>query len=137
MEFQSYLIQEIKEEACLQLIPLGCLNWEDSDTNGECSDENNFGYFKDIFSSQIKDDCQPYAVEMLLPLYKVCEGFARKIVSDDIKQLAQEVRASMENTMGKRTSYKSIIKQEKFWRRRGIRGNKKKKSWPSLIRVLH
>ncbi|KAK6941816.1 U3 small nucleolar RNA-associated protein 20, N-terminal [Dillenia turbinata] len=53
-------------------------------------------------SSQIKDDCQRYAAEMLLPLYKVCEGFAGKIISDDVKQLAQEVRESIEDTMGKK-----------------------------------
>ncbi|KAA8534172.1 hypothetical protein F0562_031635 [Nyssa sinensis] len=52
-------------------------------------------------SSQVYDnDCQHYAYQMLLPLYKVCEGFAGKVIPDDVKQLAQEVCGSIRNTIG-------------------------------------
>ncbi|KAK9274446.1 hypothetical protein L1049_021693 [Liquidambar formosana] len=60
-------------------------------------------------------DCQHYAIQMLLPLYKVCEGFAGKVIPvqsdnlqfwallsipDDVKQLAQEVCENIRNTLG-------------------------------------
>ncbi|XP_015574070.2 small subunit processome component 20 homolog [Ricinus communis] len=58
---------------------------------------NSFGKI----SLQIKDDgLQRYAFDMVLPFYKVCEGFAGKVISDDLKQLAQEVCESMRNTLG-------------------------------------
>lgn len=41
-----------------------------------------------------------YAYQMLLPLYKVCEGYTGKVVSDDLKQLAHEVRESIRVIMG-------------------------------------
>ncbi|KAK4356825.1 hypothetical protein RND71_022435 [Anisodus tanguticus] len=45
-------------------------------------------------------DCQSFAYHMLLPLYKVCEGFAGKVISDDVKQMAEEVRGSISKVMG-------------------------------------
>ncbi|KAF8392350.1 hypothetical protein HHK36_022692 [Tetracentron sinense] len=54
-----------------------------------------------IISSQIgQEDCQQYAIHMLLPLYKVCEGFAGKVIMDDSKQLAEEVRDSIRGILG-------------------------------------
>ncbi|XP_073273960.1 uncharacterized protein [Primulina huaijiensis] len=46
------------------------------------------------------DDCTSYAYQMLLPLYKVCEGYTGKVISDDLKELAQEVRESIRVIMG-------------------------------------
>ncbi|KAL5708838.1 hypothetical protein ACHQM5_019594 [Ranunculus cassubicifolius] len=55
-----------------------------------------FNCFKTI-SSQIG---QLYAADLLLPLYKVCEGFAGKVIADDVKQLAEEVRDSIRENIG-------------------------------------
>lgn len=54
----------------------------------------------DVSSKIGEDDCQNYAYQMLLPLYKVCEGFAGKVIPDDVKQLAQEVCESIKDTIG-------------------------------------
>ncbi|KAK9288950.1 hypothetical protein L1049_017421 [Liquidambar formosana] len=59
-----------------------------------------FNSFKKISSQIGQDDCQHYAIQMLLPLYKVCEGFAGKVIPDDVKQLAQEVCENIRNTLG-------------------------------------
>ncbi|KAL2508707.1 ARM repeat superfamily protein [Forsythia ovata] len=37
---------------------------------------------------------------MLFPLYKVCEGFTGRVISDDMKQLAQEVCESIRDILG-------------------------------------
>ncbi|XP_011045607.1 PREDICTED: U3 small nucleolar RNA-associated protein 20-like [Populus euphratica] len=47
-----------------------------------------------------QDDCQHYAYDMLLSLYKVCEGFAGKVVPDNLKQLAQEVCDRIRKVIG-------------------------------------
>ncbi|KAJ6777072.1 hypothetical protein OIU74_001113 [Salix koriyanagi] len=47
-----------------------------------------------------QDDCQQYAFDMLLPIYKVCEGFAGKVVPDNLKQLAQEVCDRIRKAIG-------------------------------------
>ncbi|KAL3506473.1 hypothetical protein ACH5RR_031855 [Cinchona calisaya] len=47
-----------------------------------------------------EDDVQNYAYLMLLPLYRVCEGYAGSVISDDMKQLAQEVCDSIRDNMG-------------------------------------
>ncbi|CAK7328417.1 unnamed protein product [Dovyalis caffra] len=53
------------------------------------------------FAAQInQDDFQHYAFDMLLPLYKVCEEFAGKVIQDNLKQLAQEVRDSIQKVVG-------------------------------------
>ncbi|KAL1533475.1 small subunit processome component 20 isoform X1 [Salvia divinorum] len=41
------------------------------------------------------DDVRSFAYQLLLPLYKVCEGFTGQVISDDLKQLAQEVSESI------------------------------------------
>nr|GMC68346.1 small subunit processome component 20 homolog [Ipomoea batatas] len=51
-------------------------------------------------SSEDEVDCQSYAYQILLPLYKVCEGQAGKVISDDVKQLAQEVCESIRDVLG-------------------------------------
>ncbi|KAG5549083.1 hypothetical protein RHGRI_014451 [Rhododendron griersonianum] len=53
-------------------------------------------------SSQI-GDVQGYAYQLLLPLYKVCEGYAGKVISDDVKQLAQEALECIRDTLGMNT----------------------------------
>lgn len=63
-----------------------------------------FNCFK-VISSQIgSEGCQNYALYLLVPLYKVCEGFAGKVVSDEVKQLAEEVRDSI----------RAVISADKF-----------------------
>ncbi|KAB1216916.1 hypothetical protein CJ030_MR4G016071 [Morella rubra] len=59
-----------------------------------------FNCFSKISSQLSQDDCRHYAPEMLLPLYKVCEGFAGRVIPDDTKQLAQEVCETIRNTLG-------------------------------------
>lgn len=39
-----------------------------------------FDSFKSIMSQMSLDDCLHYASEVLLPLYKVSEGFAGKVI---------------------------------------------------------
>ncbi|XP_059666315.1 uncharacterized protein LOC132312087 [Cornus florida] len=51
-------------------------------------------------SQTCDNESRHYAYQMLLPLYKVCEGFAGKVIPDDVKQLAQEVCESIKKTMG-------------------------------------
>ncbi|KAH0637476.1 hypothetical protein KY289_037391 [Solanum tuberosum] len=53
-----------------------------------------------LLSPEGEVDCQSFAYHMLLPLYKVCEGFAGKVISDDVKQLAEGVRGSISNVIG-------------------------------------
>ncbi|WOG89602.1 hypothetical protein DCAR_0208840 [Daucus carota subsp. sativus] len=48
----------------------------------------------------VEENNQNYAYHILLPLYKVCEGFAGKVIPEDVKQLAQEVCESIQSTMG-------------------------------------
>ncbi|KAI0527474.1 hypothetical protein KFK09_003075 [Dendrobium nobile] len=52
-------------------------------------------------SSQIGvEGSREYAIYIILPLYKACEGFAGKVVEDDIKQLAEEVRDGVRDILG-------------------------------------
>ncbi|KAL3360047.1 hypothetical protein AABB24_016514 [Solanum stoloniferum] len=53
-----------------------------------------------LLSPEGEVDCQSFAYHILLPLYKVCEGFAGKVISDDVKQLAEGVRGSISNVIG-------------------------------------
>ncbi|KAL0433004.1 UNVERIFIED_CONTAM: Small subunit processome component 20 [Sesamum latifolium] len=46
------------------------------------------------------DDLHNYAYLLLLPLYRVIEGYTGKIVSDDLKQFAQEVSESIRDIIG-------------------------------------
>ncbi|KAI8538103.1 hypothetical protein RHMOL_Rhmol09G0076200 [Rhododendron molle] len=45
-------------------------------------------------------DFQGYAYPLLLPLYKVCEGYAGKVIPDDVKQLAEEALETIRDTLG-------------------------------------
>ncbi|KAF9622576.1 hypothetical protein IFM89_032475 [Coptis chinensis] len=59
-----------------------------------------FNCFRTISSQIGQEGCQCYAVDILFPLYKVCEGYAGKVIADDVKQLAEEVRDSVRATLG-------------------------------------
>ncbi|PON57236.1 Coatomer beta subunit [Trema orientale] len=59
-----------------------------------------FNSFSKIFAQFTEEDRLLYAYEILLPLYKVCEGFAGKVISDDMKQLAQEVCDRLRDMLG-------------------------------------
>ncbi|PIA45006.1 hypothetical protein AQUCO_01700514v1 [Aquilegia coerulea] len=59
-----------------------------------------FKCFETISSQIGQEGCQRYAIDILFPLYKVCEGFAGKVVADDVKQLAEEVRESIRGIIG-------------------------------------
>ncbi|XP_068649715.1 uncharacterized protein [Aristolochia californica] len=57
-----------------------------------------------IISLQIgPEGCNVYAMQLLQPIYKVCEGFAGKVISDETKQLAEEVRDSIRGVLGVET----------------------------------
>ncbi|GAU23587.1 hypothetical protein TSUD_385750 [Trifolium subterraneum] len=47
-----------------------------------------------------KDDCPNYARVVLLPLYKVSEGCAGKVVSDNLIKLAEDTRGKIEHILG-------------------------------------
>ncbi|KAK8959123.1 hypothetical protein KSP40_PGU003577 [Platanthera guangdongensis] len=54
-----------------------------------------------MISSQIgTEGSGDYAIYILLPLYKVCEGFTGKVIDDEIKKLAEEVRDSIKDVLG-------------------------------------
>lgn len=57
------------------------------------------GQYKNL-TPIIEDDVQNYAYQILLPIYRVCEGYAGRVVADDMKQLAQEVCESIRDSMG-------------------------------------
>lgn len=60
-----------------------------------------FNVYKALTSQMNQEECRLYAYKILLPLYKVCEGFTGKIISDESKQLAEEVRDSIrDKTLG-------------------------------------
>ncbi|KAG6399207.1 hypothetical protein SASPL_140683 [Salvia splendens] len=46
------------------------------------------------------DDVRSFAYQLLLPLYRVCEGFTGQVISDDLKQLAEEVRDDIRGIIG-------------------------------------
>ncbi|XP_020872517.1 U3 small nucleolar RNA-associated protein 20 isoform X2 [Arabidopsis lyrata subsp. lyrata] len=54
-----------------------------------------FNVYKAFASQLNQEECYLYAYKILLPLYKVCEGFTGKIITDELKQLAEEVRDSI------------------------------------------
>ncbi|XP_054807809.1 U3 small nucleolar RNA-associated protein 20 isoform X1 [Prosopis cineraria] len=59
-----------------------------------------FNIFKSVMSQISQDDVLHYASEVLLPLYKVCEGFAGKVIPDNVKQLAEESLEKVQNILG-------------------------------------
>ncbi|XP_043723794.1 small subunit processome component 20 homolog [Telopea speciosissima] len=59
-----------------------------------------FNAFRMISSQIGQEGSQHYAFHMLLPLYKVCEGFTGKVITDDVKQLAEEVRENIQRQLG-------------------------------------
>ncbi|THG05804.1 hypothetical protein TEA_026415 [Camellia sinensis var. sinensis] len=73
------------------------------------------------------DYFQGYAYQMLLPLYKVCEGYAGKVIPDDAKQLAQEALQSIRDTLGMNNFiqlYSQIRKNLKAKREKRKQGEK-------------
>uniref|UniRef100_A0A0E0C3V7 Uncharacterized protein n=1 Tax=Oryza meridionalis TaxID=40149 RepID=A0A0E0C3V7_9ORYZ len=59
-----------------------------------------FNCFSMISSALGAEVSLSYANLFLGPLYKVCEGFAGKVISDDVKQLADSVRDKMCDLIG-------------------------------------
>ncbi|CAN1193912.1 U3 small nucleolar RNA-associated protein 20 [Linum perenne] len=57
-----------------------------------------FGCYKSL-SETNDEDLKHYAYDMLVLTYKVCEGFAGRIVSDDVKQVAVEVNKRIEKAI--------------------------------------
>ncbi|KAI3837631.1 hypothetical protein MKX03_029756 [Papaver bracteatum] len=47
-----------------------------------------------------KEGCQQHAYDMLLPLYKVSEGFAGRVITDDLKQMAADVLKKIKDIIG-------------------------------------
>ncbi|XP_022999923.1 small subunit processome component 20 homolog [Cucurbita maxima] len=59
-----------------------------------------FNVFRNISSQIGAEDCERYAFEILLPLYRVREGFSGKLITDSMVQLAQEVCDKIQNCLG-------------------------------------
>uniref|UniRef100_A0A0A9EVA8 U3 small nucleolar RNA-associated protein 20 C-terminal domain-containing protein n=1 Tax=Arundo donax TaxID=35708 RepID=A0A0A9EVA8_ARUDO len=59
-----------------------------------------FNCFSMISSALGSEESLTYAVHLLGPLYKASEGFAGKVVSDEVKQLAESVRDKLRNRIG-------------------------------------
>ncbi|KAG9136707.1 hypothetical protein Leryth_004489 [Lithospermum erythrorhizon] len=75
-----------------------------------------------IVSPIIEDDRHNHAYQILLPLYKVCEGYAGKIISDDVKQLAEDAWQCMTKTIG-HENFSKVHKQI----RKDLRGKREKR----------
>ncbi|CAN0891198.1 Small subunit processome component 20 homolog [Linum grandiflorum] len=58
-----------------------------------------FGCYKSLAEETNEEDFEHYAYDMLVLTYKVCEGFAGRIVSDEVKQLAVQVNESIEKAI--------------------------------------
>ncbi|KAF8079609.1 hypothetical protein N665_1013s0007 [Sinapis alba] len=54
-----------------------------------------FNFYREFASNLNQEECRLYAFRILLPLYKVCQGFTGKVITDELKQLAEEVRDSI------------------------------------------
>ncbi|CAN6881415.1 unnamed protein product [Brassica oleracea] len=54
-----------------------------------------FNVYKECASNLNQEECRLYAFRILLPLYKVCQGFTGKAITDELEQLAEEVRDSI------------------------------------------
>ncbi|XP_052728331.1 uncharacterized protein LOC108328944 isoform X4 [Vigna angularis] len=59
-----------------------------------------FNSFGNIMAQISQDDRLYYAHVILLPLYKVCEGFAGKVVIESVKKLAEDTCRKLENILG-------------------------------------
>ncbi|XP_010532760.1 PREDICTED: small subunit processome component 20 homolog isoform X2 [Tarenaya hassleriana] len=59
-----------------------------------------FNVYKSFTSQMNQEECCLYASIILLPLYKICEGFAGKVISDELKQQAEELKDSLRDTLG-------------------------------------
>uniref|UniRef100_J3L1D9 Uncharacterized protein n=1 Tax=Oryza brachyantha TaxID=4533 RepID=J3L1D9_ORYBR len=59
-----------------------------------------FNCFSVISSALGAEVSLSYAIHFLAPLYKVSEGFAGKVISDDVKQLADSVRDKLCDLIG-------------------------------------
>ncbi|KAF0916337.1 hypothetical protein E2562_005936 [Oryza meyeriana var. granulata] len=59
-----------------------------------------FNCFSMISSALGAEVSLSYAIHFLAPLYKVSEGFAGKVISDDVKQLADSVRDKLCDLIG-------------------------------------
>ncbi|EOA39466.1 hypothetical protein CARUB_v10008061mg, partial [Capsella rubella] len=63
-----------------------------------------FNVYKGFASQLNQEECRLYAFRILLPLYKVCEGFTGKPITCELKQLAEEVRDSIrDESLGSQT----------------------------------
>ncbi|CAH8349886.1 unnamed protein product [Eruca vesicaria subsp. sativa] len=60
----------------------------DDDVEGSLQMRVVFNVYKDFASNLSQEECRL----ILLPLYKVCQGFTGKVISHEVKQLAEEVR---------------------------------------------
>ncbi|EFH69737.1 predicted protein [Arabidopsis lyrata subsp. lyrata] len=54
-----------------------------------------FNVYKAFASQLNQEECRLYAFRILLPLYKVCQGFTGKVITEELKQLAEEARDSI------------------------------------------
>uniref|UniRef100_K3XDN4 Uncharacterized protein n=1 Tax=Setaria italica TaxID=4555 RepID=K3XDN4_SETIT len=78
-----------------------------------------FNCFRMISSALGSEESLAYADHFLAPLYKVSEGFSGKVVSDEVKQLAEGVRDKLRDLIGSEKFvevYQSVRKGLKYKR---------------------
>ncbi|KAJ4846039.1 hypothetical protein Tsubulata_002554 [Turnera subulata] len=79
-----------------------------------------------------QNEYQSYASDMLLPLYKVQEGFAGKVITDDLKQLAEEAFNTIQKTLGD-----NFIPVYSKMRNKVLEKRKKRKEEEKLMPVIN
>lgn len=77
-----------------------------------------------IVSQFSQEECEQYAILLLFPIYKLCEGFSGKEISDDVKQCAEKVREKMEEKLGGQLFLEAY---SQIRRDIGVRRNKRKR----------
>uniref|UniRef100_A0A0E0C3W3 HTH arsR-type domain-containing protein n=1 Tax=Oryza meridionalis TaxID=40149 RepID=A0A0E0C3W3_9ORYZ len=87
---------ELSDTTANNLIRMGKIAMQMQDTQMKIV----FNCFSMISSALGAEVSLSYANLFLGPLYKVCEGFAGKVISDDVKQLADSVRDKMCDLIG-------------------------------------
>ncbi|KAK2393598.1 ARM repeat superfamily protein [Trifolium repens] len=91
-----------------------------------------FNSFAEIMNDKV--NCQNYARVVLLPLYKVSEGFAGKVVSDNLIKLAEDTRGKIEHILG--TQNQNFVEVYHRIEKNFIAKRKKRKQKEKLMAVI-
>lgn len=91
-----------------------------------------------IFSSHVGPSAShEYAVELLQPLYKACEGYAGKVISDDAKHFAEETRNTIQSVMGTESFLQTYNLIRKNLNAKRDRKRENMKRLPVVNPILH